>query len=173
VNNTMLERRWFRLFVVLVVAATCVLYFARRPKLPNSTGIIAARVDVGMSYDDAISVLREHQPGGGTLLYMRGRTHDGQEFGGYCGSAFHNLPPAHEVARAEITIDDDYSGRELYITIEPRGVVTELRLESDSIWEELRYGLACGTGWSGWKSLVRDRSACFEYTLEHFFSADF
>lgn len=171
-GKTLLERRWFRLTAVLIAGTLCAIYFANRPKFPNTTGHYAERIDVGMSYADAIAVLREQQSGDITFEYMKGRTRDGREFSGYGESAFHNLPPAHEIAWVEFNIMDDYTGRELYITIEQPGVVTELRLESDSIWEELRYGLARGTGWSGWKSLTRKRSACFEYTVEHFFSAD-
>ena len=165
------QRQWVKRVAVLSVIALCVLA-SHRPRLPNSTGAIAASVHVGMPYDDAISALRELERGSGTFLNMLGQTHDGREFSGYSASAFDNLPPPHKVAWVEFNIMDDYSGRELNITIEPRGGVTELRLESCSIWEELRFGLARGTGWSGWKSLFRKRSACFEYTVEHFFSAD-
>lgn len=152
----------------LLLAVTLCALAARRPKFPNATGQIAARLEVGMSYDNAIAVLREHEPGAGVFLYLRGRTHDGHEFISSGWRAFHDLPPAHKVAWAEFNVMDDYSGRELYITIEPRAGATELRLESSSIWEELRYGLAYKTGWSGWKSLTRERHACFE----RFFSAD-
>jgi hypothetical protein len=165
------QRRWVKRGAVVSVIALCVLA-SHRPRLPNSTGSIAACVHVGMPYDDAISALRELERGSGTFLNMSGQTHDGREFSGYSASAFDNLPPADKVAWTKFNIMDDYSGRELYITLEPREGVTELRLESCSVWEELRFGLARGTGWSGWKSLVRKRSACFEYSVEHFFSAD-
>lgn len=171
-GGTLLERRWFVLFMASVVVTVCAMHFANRPRLSNDTGIIAARIDVGMSYDNVVAVLREHERGGGVYLYMNCRTHDGREFHGCYADALKNLPPTQELAWVEFNIMDDYSGRDLYITIESHKVVTELRLESVSIWEELRYGLALGTGWSGWKSLARERRACFECTMEHFFSAD-
>lgn len=173
-NKTILERRWFRLAVVLVAVATLAVLSARRPKLPGSLGGMAGKLHVGMSRDEAVIVMRNHYPRSErdlTTLLLSGRTRDGRRLSEWCSSVLDNMPSGDQIDYAEIIVDDD-DYRRLIITFGPGGVVTELRLESDSIWEELRYGLAHGTGWSGWRSLTRERSQCFEHILRNFFDPD-
>jgi hypothetical protein len=132
---------------------------------------VAAEVNVGMSRDEFVALIRTCLHKGAAndcaRLYVNGRTRAGQEFGSYCDWEFDKLPPADQVESAELNVDDD-QGRDLIIALGPGGVVTELRLESDSVWQELRYTLARGTGWSGWRSLVRDRHQCFESIVREF-----
>lgn len=149
--------------------------FSRRPKLSGVLGAVAADVHVGMSRDELANLIRGSYAARKSFdtprLYTFGKRHDGRPLNSYFDWQLTELPPSEEIASGEFDVDDD-RGRDLIITFGPGGTVTAVRLESDSIWEELRFGLAHGTGWSGWKSLVRERSACFAYTVEHFFSAD-
>jgi hypothetical protein len=147
--------------IALVVLAAIVGHLSSgRPKLPGSLGTVATQVRIGMSRDELATVIRDSQAARKeydlSRLYTRGVTRDGRSFGRYCDWSLSDVPSADQIAWAEFDVDDDW-GRDLIITLGPGGVVTDLRLESDSIWEELRYALAPGTGWRGWPTLKKHR----------------
>jgi hypothetical protein len=112
---------------------------------------MAGRLRVGMSQEEAVALLRAYyfprESDDLTRIYSSGETRDGREFFGCCGTALNNLPPADQVARGELVIDEDLAG-ELFITLGPGGVVSGFRLKLVSIREEWRYAFARATGWS-------------------------
>lgn len=145
-SGTTWKQRWCRRGALLVLTFTvvCVLG-ARQPELPGSLGVMATEVRVGMSQDEAAAAIRSAYFGrerrwDSPRIYANGRTHDGREFGSYFDWAFKELPPADQIAWAELDVDDDW-GRDLIITLGPGGVVSGIRLKSFSIWEEGRYAL--------------------------------
>ncbi len=140
------KRKWVkRVALLLLAAAVMCTLGSQRPRLPGSLGVIAAQVRVGMSQDEAIALIRtsyqERPKYDIPRLYADGRTHDERSFGRYFDWAFDDFPPADQVAWAELDIDDD-NGRDLIVTFGPGGVVTSVRLKSDSAWEEWRYNLS-------------------------------
>lgn len=145
-SGTTRKRLWVRLAIFLVPAFTIVCVFgARQPELPGSLGVIATEVRVGMSQDEAAAVIRSAYFGresrwDNPRIYANGRTHDGREFRSYFDWGFKEMPPADQIAWAELDVDDDRC-RDLIITLGPGGVVSGIRLKSSSIWEEGRYAL--------------------------------
>src|SRR4051794_24960310 len=122
-GKTILERGWFRLLAVLLVMATFVLIASRRPKLPGSVGAMAARLRVGMPHDEAVAVVQARSSNRDRAYWsLHGETRDGRKFSGVSEGLLDDLPPAHEIAWAEITVNDD-DDRDLIITLGPGGVV--------------------------------------------------
>ncbi|QJW97617.1 hypothetical protein FTUN_5192 [Frigoriglobus tundricola] len=149
------KRRVLKPGLLLLLATAVCLQASRRPKLPYSLGAIAAQVGVGMSQDDVVALIRrcETEARDGNCKALAGVTRDGRSFEGYVDSALTNLPPADQVAEARLTLDDDRN-RALIILLGPGGVVTDVRLESHSTWEEVRFSLAnsirrCGRAFWG------------------------
>jgi hypothetical protein len=168
------KRRWGKRVALLVLAYTAffLAFGARRPDPPGALGAMAAELRVGMPGDEAAAVLRAHYRADDlTAISLRGQTPDGAEFDGWGTTALDALPPAGHIAWAEMIVDDD-RGRNLFVTLGPGGRVTALRLDSDSVMEEVRYWLARGTGWSGWRSVFRDHHACTESLARNFLSAE-
>ena len=123
---------------------------ASLPELPGSMGVMAAELRVGMSRDEAVAVIRERyrereEKYDSPRIYAHGRTHDGREFNSYFDWAFEKLPPADQIAWAELDVDDDWC-RDLMIRLGPGGVVSRIWLESHSNWEALRYNLSFRIG---------------------------
>jgi hypothetical protein len=94
-----------------------------------------ARIRIGMSRDEAVSVLRACDPYKIDGLHSEGTTKEGRSWAGTNieGELFEDLPPPEEIAHCVFGVWDN-EGRDLEVVLGPGGIVSGKRL-SPGVWE--------------------------------------
>jgi hypothetical protein len=94
-----------------------------------------ARIRLGMSRDEAVSVLRTCDPYNIDGVYSEGTTKQGRSWAGtkLVGDLFDDLPPPQEIAHCVLGVSDN-DGREVEIVLGAGGIVSGKHL-SPGVWQ--------------------------------------
>lgn len=127
-------RRWLVVAGLICAVVIVVCFGVRRRALSSGLEKVFARIRVGMSQHEAVAVLLSCDPYNIDSHQFSGTTRDGRSF---CEFISFKLPPAEDIEEGELAVMD-VEGREVVVTLERGGIVTDKRISSPRRWEDWR-----------------------------------
>jgi hypothetical protein len=147
--------RWRLVGTVLLIALAVSLWLVVRwltPE-PGSSEDLFARIQVGMSQNQAVAVLRSYPPDNTEGRYCTGTAKDGRSLDWYCPDVNHffdNLPLPQEIEHCVLSVLDG-GGREVEVILGPGGIVTGKRLSPGVVEDRLEQVNRALLSWDVWE----------------------
>jgi hypothetical protein len=135
-------KRWWPAIAGALTGAAAVWLLAPREIDVYTVMAAAVRVRPGMTQDEAVAEIERCRTIKLDTYYYRGATKSGARFSGCCNL---RLPPAPDVAWAELEVCDEY-GNELFVDLGPGGVVWRIRANTPDSLEDWRFAIWHRTG---------------------------